>query len=299
MRKMTRRAILQSAAAAAVFSIVPRRVLGGPNHVAPSETVHVGLIGAGGQGRTNLRKLFLEKDCRVVALADPCEHWNLEPFYYKGEAGRGPIKAEIEKEYGKISNEKFTCADYVDFRAMLEKEKGLDAVLIATPDHLHAYTSVLSMRAGKHVYCEKPLTHNLMENRKVAAVAKETGVATQMGNIGHSTKGIRATCEWIWDGAIGTVKEVHAWVGTSRWNKTLLGRPEGNAAGACGIELGPVARAARGPAVSLGVCPGRLARFLGLRLRRPRRLRLPRPRCRLLGAEPQSARDDRSANGRA
>ena len=72
---------------------------------------------------------------------------------------------------------------------MLEKEKALDAVLCATPDHLHAYVCILAMRAGKHVYCEKPLTHNIWEAREVARVAKETGVATQMGNQGHSTAG--------------------------------------------------------------------------------------------------------------
>jgi predicted dehydrogenase len=108
---------------------------------------------------------------------------------------------------------------------MLEKEKAIDAVLCATPDHLHAYVSVFAMRAGKHVYCEKPLTHNLWEARRVAGVAKETGVATQMGNQGHSTDGIRQTCEWIWAGAIGPVREVHAWVGAGRWNPALTGRP--------------------------------------------------------------------------
>ncbi len=98
-------------------------------------------------------------------------------------------------------------------------------MLCATPDHLHAYVSILSMRAGKHVYCEKPLTHNIWEARKVAQVAKETGAATQMGNSGHSNVGIRQTCEWIWDGAIGPVREVHAWVGANRWNKQLTGAP--------------------------------------------------------------------------
>jgi len=123
---------------------------------------------------------------------------------------------------------------------MLEKEKAIDAVLIATPDHLHAYASILAMKAGKHVYCEKPLTHNVGEARAVARVAAETGVATQMGNQGRSGEGHRQTAEWIWDGAIGAVREVHAWSGTmgpGSWTAP----PEAHR-GAPGAELGPVAR---------------------------------------------------------
>lgn len=222
--KTPRRLFLQSSAAAAAAMIVPRHVLGGPKFVPPSEKVLIALVGAGGQGRTNVRALFQEPDAQVIAVADPIEAFSLEAFYYKGQGGRKPVRAEIEKHYGE-KTPNFRCAEYEDFRVMLDKEKAVDAVLCATPDHLHAYVSVLSMRAGKHVYCEKPLTHNVWEARLVARVAKETGVATQMGNSGHSREGIRQTCEWIWDGAIGPVREVHAWVGATRWNKHLTGRP--------------------------------------------------------------------------
>src|SRR5205809_121224 len=88
------------------------------------------------------------------------------------------------------------------FVAPREEVKSVDAILCATPDHLHAYVSVTAMRLKKHVYCEKPLTHNVWEARQVARVARETGVATQMGNQGHSGDFIRQTCELIWDGAI-------------------------------------------------------------------------------------------------
>jgi predicted dehydrogenase len=207
--------IATTASAAAALTIVPRHVLGGPHFVAPSDKVNVALIGAGGQGLHNARALFEEEDCQIIALADPAEEWDLSQWYYGGTSGRGPARAKIEEHYsGKTAN--FKCGVYEDFRVMLEKEKSIDAVLIATPDHLHAYVSILAMKAGKHVYCEKPLTHNIREARLVAAVAKETGVATQMGNQGRSGEGHRETVEWLADGAIGAVRELHAWSGNAK-----------------------------------------------------------------------------------
>lgn len=224
----TRRRFLKTAAGASAsafaFTIVPRHVLGGAGFVAPSEKVNVALVGAGGQGRMNLQSLFGLADVQVIAVADPAEAFSLEDFYYRGQGGRAPTKAFIEKHYA-AKTPNHTCTAYEDFRVLLEKEKSVDAILCATPDHLHAYISVLSMRAGKHMYCEKPLTHNVWESRLVSRVARETGVATQMGNIGHSLDGMRMTVEYLAAGAIGTVREVHAWVGATRWNKELQGRP--------------------------------------------------------------------------
>jgi predicted dehydrogenase len=209
----TRREFISTtAAAAAAFTIVPRHVLGGPRFVPPSDKVNVAVIGVGGQGRTNARGLMQEDDCQIIAVADPAASWDMSKWYYGGLAGRLPVKAEVEKHYA-AKTPNFKCADYEDFRVMLEKEKAIDAVLIATPDHLHAYISILAMKAGKHVYCEKPLTHTIKEARIVAGVAKETGVATQMGNQGRSGEGHRLTLEWLKDGAIGAVREVHAWSG--------------------------------------------------------------------------------------
>ena len=224
MQTSRRRFLTNTAAGAAMATLVPRHVLGGPRFIPPSEKVNVALVGAGGQGRHNMRALLQEPEARVMAVADPVEQVSLEAFYYKGQGGRHPVREEIERHYQK-QTPGFRCAAYEDFRVLLDKEKSVDAVLCATPDHLHAYVSIAALRAGKHVYCEKPLTHNLWEARLVAQVAKQTGLATQMGNIGHSREGIRFTCEWIWDGAIGPVREVHAWVGANRWNKQLTDRP--------------------------------------------------------------------------
>ncbi len=226
---VTRRDFLRGSAAAAVgFTIVPRHVLGGPGFVPPSEKVNIAIVGCGGQGRTNVRALFKETDAQIIAVADPIEAQNLEPFYYKGSAGRAPVRAEIEQHYSE-KTPYYKVAAYEDFRQMLEKEKSIDAILCATPDHLHAYVSATVMRQGKHIYCEKPLTHNVWEARQIARIARETGVATQMGNQGHSGDFIRQTCEIIWDGALGDVREVHAWTSATRWNKGLDGRPQDEA----------------------------------------------------------------------
>lgn len=242
MKTSRRRFLRTTASTFAAFAIVPRHVLGGAKFVAPSEKVNIAIVGAGGQGRTNLRALFKLDDAQVIAVADPHETSDLSQFYFRGAAGRKPVRAEIEQQYAaKTPNHR--VAEYEDFRVMLEKEKSIDAILCATPDHLHAYVSVLAMRAGKHVYCEKPLTHSVWEARRVAQVAKETGVATQMGNQGHSNDGIRETCELIWNGAIGAVREVHVWVGNGRWNKELQGRPAGTPPVPAGLNwdlwLGP------------------------------------------------------------
>ena len=214
------------AAAAAGFMIVPRHVLGGKGFLAPSDKVTVGIIGAGGKGRQNTAELLKLDDVQITAIADPSSYWDLKDFYYKSKAGREPVKEMIESHY-RSANSNYRINEYIDFREMLEKESSLDAVLCSTPDNTHAYVSIKALRAGKHLYCEKPLTHNIWEARKVREVARESGLATQMGNILHSGDGIRQTVEYLRDGAIGKVEEAHTWVPASRWNPGLKGLPTG------------------------------------------------------------------------
>lgn len=213
-----------TAATAAAFAIVPRHVLGGPGHVPPSDRINVGLVGAGGRGLQNARELMKLDDVRITAVADPAERWDLSGFYYGGVAGRVPVAEAIHEHYRAKENG-FACQQYEDYREMLDRESSLDAILCATPDHAHAVVSLDAMRAGKHVYCEKPLTHNIAEARLVARVARESGVATQMGNQGHSREGIRRTCEIIQSGLLGDIMQVNAWVPASRWNPTLVSTP--------------------------------------------------------------------------
>ena len=225
-RNASRRNFIKGAACtAASFMIVPRHVLGGVGFVAPSDTVTLGMVGVGGKGRKNTEAFLALDDVRITAIADPAYYWNLADFYYRSEAGRGPVKDIIEEKH-QVDNPSFQVAEYDDFREMLEKEE-LDGIVCSTPDHTHAYISLLAMRAGKHVYCEKPLTHNIWEAREVQKVAKETGLATQMGNSGHSADGIRQTVEYLRAGAIGKVDEIHAWVPATRWVPSLRGLPEG------------------------------------------------------------------------
>jgi predicted dehydrogenase len=106
---------------------------------------------------------------------------------------------------------------YGDFREMLEKQKNIDAVIIATPDHSHAVIGMAAIRAGKHVYIQKPLAHSVQEARLLTEAAREHKIVSQMGNQGRSGDGTRQVCEWLWAGVIGQVREVHAWTNRPVW----------------------------------------------------------------------------------
>jgi predicted dehydrogenase len=234
---------------------LPRHVLGGKKYVAPSDTIYAAIIGVGNQGIFNMKALAQEEDVRIVAMADPAEE---QRYHFRSDlaGGRKPALLALEELHAKKQGKKpKRCKEYGDFRRMLEKEKGIDAVLIATPDHAHAYVTVACLKQGKHVYCEKPLCHTIGEVRKIVAAAREAGVATQMGNQGHSGEGIRLTCEWIWDGAIGPIREVHSWAANSSRIR-FAGRPSETPPIPKGLDwdlwLGPAAYRPYHPAYTPG-----------------------------------------------
>jgi predicted dehydrogenase len=188
----TRRTFLKSAAVtSALFTIVPRSVLGGAGQTAPSDKLNVAAVGIGGMGQNNTKACATEN---IVALCDVDDSYAAKIFELYPQAKR-----------------------YRSYRTMLEKQKDIDAVIVATPDHTHAVIAMAAMQAGKHVYVQKPLTHSVYEARMLTEAARKYKVVSQMGNQGHSGEGVRNICEWIWDGAIGPVREVHTWTNRPVW----------------------------------------------------------------------------------
>ncbi len=206
----TRRELLEKAtavSAAATLTIVPRHVLGGEGYVAPSEKMNIAGVGLGDMGPANLKNLESEN---IVALCD------VDPTNAAGTIQR-------------YSHAKF----YTDYRDLIDRQKDIDGLVIATPDHTHAVIALAGIRAGKHVYCQKPLTHDVHEARVLTKAARESMVTTQMGIQGHSGEGIRQTCEWIWSGQLGEVREVDAWCslsyypwGHASWSSQWSDRPK-------------------------------------------------------------------------
>lgn len=179
------------------LSIIPSTVLGKAfGHTAPSDKLNVAGVGVGGRGSQVLRDLG---DQNFVALCD------------------------TDWKYAKSTFERYPNAKkYVDYRVMLdEMGKDIDAVMVATADHTHAMIAADSMTLGKHVYCEKPLTHTVYESRLLTKLADHHGVATQMGNQGSSAEGVRKVCDWIWNGEIGEICKVEAFTDRPIWPQGL------------------------------------------------------------------------------
>src|SRR5262245_1282645 len=237
--KLTRRDFVSDVAlTSAGLAIVPRHVLG-RGQTAPSDRLNVAAVGVGGQGRSNLVNLATEN---VVAICDV--DWDY--------AGRGfaALDTDIANQQGRLDRQQRgevrldaqgrpeapltplererTAATiermkrlksalpratrYHDYREMLDKQKDIDGVVIATPDHMHATIALAAMNLGKHVYVQKPLTWSVAEARQLArAATRMPTLVTQMGNQGHSWDDARTAVEYVWAGAIGEVREVHIW----------------------------------------------------------------------------------------
>ena len=186
----------QMAMAGAAFHIVPRRVLGGPGHQAPSDTLNVACIGVGGMGASDVRGM---SDENIYALCDVDDT----------RAARSFNAFPLAKRYR-------------DFRVMLERDgDNIDAVTVSTPDHTHTVAAMLALSMGKHVYCQKPLTRTIWETRQLASAAHDSGLSTQMGNQGHSWEGTRQIREWVEAGWIGTVREVQYWTNRPIWPQAI------------------------------------------------------------------------------
>jgi predicted dehydrogenase len=193
--------------------ILPRHVLGGRGYQAPSATLNIAIVGAGGMGMTNMSRLFSEN---IVAICDVDFSYVERSLEGRLRPRQGPQvdtarEAERMTESRKLQEIYTKAAKYADFREMLEKQRDIDAVVIATPDHTHAVIANMAMKAGKHVYVQKPLTYSVHEARVLAKTAKETRVVTQMGNQGHSMEGTRRIQELIAAGILGPIREVHIW----------------------------------------------------------------------------------------
>ena len=205
----SRRSFLKQAATAATIFIVPRHVLGGVGYVAPSDQVNLAAVGIGGKGRTDLIHAALPKNVRVVGLCDV------------DTQGKGVT--EILQSIADFPEANF----YKDFREMLDKEKDIDAVTISTPDHTHASAAVYAMERSKHVYVQKPLTHNVREARMLTEMAREKKVVTQMGNQGASNPDQLQVQEWVAAGAIGPISEVKVWTNRPVWPQGIpLPKPD-------------------------------------------------------------------------
>jgi predicted dehydrogenase len=193
---LSRRDFIRNAGlAAAAITIVPRHVLGGPGYTAPSDTLYIAGIGVGGKGKSDLTSIAMNKKAKIAFLCD------------------------VDDRMAVDSKKNFPDAKYYkDFRVMLDKErKNFDAVTVSTPDHTHAVIAMAAMQRGKHVYVQKPLTHDIYEARMLADAAKKYKVVTQMGNQFASADNVRIAKEYVDAGLIGDVTRVQTWTNRPVW----------------------------------------------------------------------------------
>jgi predicted dehydrogenase len=254
---VSRRCFLASTGAAATaFTFLPAAVLGRAGETAPNSRINVAFLGVGSQGMRVMLSFLKERDVQGVAVCDPVKsaadyhQWGQSEFASAvhsllgvssgwewlspnqpmleltptmrvpaGVCGREPAQKIVDAWNAKRSGATVSrgCAGYADYRDLLANVKDVDAVVIGSPDHLHAVLSVAAMKAGKHVFCQKPMTRTIQEARRVAAVAKETGVVTQVAVGPQASEDTRRLCEWVGAGAIGRVREVLNWSSRPFW----------------------------------------------------------------------------------
>ena len=190
-----RKFIKKGLAMAAGWYIVPRHVLGGPGYIAPSDKLIVGSVGIGGKGEDDINYFYGSGKAEIAVLCD------------------------VDERRGATTRKKFPKAPYYkDYREMLDKEhKHLDAISVSTPDHMHAVIGMACMQLGKHVYIQKPLTHDIYETRMLTQAASRYKVVTQMGNQGASGDGVRQLVDWYRAGVIGDVSEVYCFTNRPVW----------------------------------------------------------------------------------
>ncbi len=182
------------------LTVIPSAAVSGLGHTAPSDKLNIAGIGIGGKGKVNLRNMV---DQNIVALCD-CDY---------------DYADKVFKTYPKAKK-------YMDYREMLDKQKDIEAVVIATPDHTHALQAAAAMELGKHVYLQKPLTHSVWESRHLTELAQKTGVVTQMGNEGHSGDTVYEVAEVVQSGCLGTIREAHVWTNRPIWRQGMTKPPE-------------------------------------------------------------------------
>lgn len=212
---MTRRDFVSTASSFALGGmIVPRHVLGGAGRQAPSDTLNVAIVGAGGMGAENAQELGTENIVAVCDLDHVLVENKVRERMTDGDGNPREKGHRWAEQYQR-------AAKYTRFDEMLDQQRDIDAVLIATPDHTHAVIAAAAMREGKHVYVQKPLTWSVHEARALRALAASSGVVTQMGNQGHSSDQARLVNEWIRAGVIGNVREVHVWTDRPIWGQGI------------------------------------------------------------------------------
>ncbi|MDH5608667.1 MAG: Gfo/Idh/MocA family oxidoreductase [Cyclobacteriaceae bacterium] len=236
-----RKFIGTTAAASMAFSIVPRHVIGGPGHVAPSDQLSIAYIGCGTQGMREMTELIQNPQLRIVSVCDPNKFstnyidWSIngirdnirqalqDPSWGEGldgiPGGRDVGQQFVDAYYGKQLGKKYKgCSSYADFRELLETEKDIDAVKVMTPDHLHATISVAAMKKGKHVVIHKPIANRMNEAKLTMETARTTGARTHL--LAWSQRSGNALVKkWIQEGAIGTLKEIHNWSNRPVWQQ--------------------------------------------------------------------------------